>query len=264
MENLNVFKEKVTELYHSLVGFNLIKSSNKSGFANNQLYEIACNAVSGEDEYFIKWLTKNQGILGHKGGLTTTDNKPSPSVRLNVLLMKEVLIYGDISVEVRGYDKQPISMVVKQFMKDEDWMFEDSSFTYLLDKVVNLIQSGQAGSPFLKLICSNDKKALTALDVFCRDYYRCLGYPLHPKFISEFSSLLSDEEKKKKSVLIEHLFLDVKYVGLEKRLEEIKRELRGFKGSEQECKDLLKEYKEIKNKQEEIDYKIRRASDMDV
>lgn len=199
MENLNVFKEKVTELYHSLIGFNLIELSNKPRFDNNQLYEIACNAVNSEDEYFIKWLTKNQGILGHKGGLITTDNKPSPSVRLNVLLMKEVLIYGDISVEVRGYDKQPISMVVKKFMKDEDWMFEDSSFTYLLDKVVNLRKTGHTGSPFLKLVYSNDKKTLTALDVFCRDYYRCLGYPLHPKLISELSSLLSDEEKKKKN-----------------------------------------------------------------
>lgn len=263
MEDLNVFKEKVTELYHSLIGFNLNELSNKPRFDNNRLYEIACNAVSSEDEYFIKWLTKNQGILGHKSGLTTTDNKPSPSVRLNVLLMKEVLVYGDISVEVRGYDKQPISMVVKQFMKNEDWMFEDSSFTYLLDEVINLRKSGHTGSPFLKLVCSDNKKTLTALDVFCRDYYRCLGYPLRPKLISEFSSLQSDEEKKKKAVLIEHLFLDVKYVGLEKRLEEIKRGLRGFKGSEQECKDLLKEYKEIKNKQEEIDYKIRQASDIE-
>ena len=60
MENLNVFKEKVTELYHSLIGFNLIELSNKHRFDNNQLYEIACNAVSSEDEYFMKWLTKNQ------------------------------------------------------------------------------------------------------------------------------------------------------------------------------------------------------------
>lgn len=259
MENLNVFKEKVTELYHSLIGFNLIELSNKHRFDNNQLYEIACNAVSSEDEYFMKWLTKNQGIFDHKDGLPSTDDKPTPSSRLSILLMKEVLLYGNITVKVDGYDKQPITMIARQFMKDEGWVFEDPLFDYLLDKIVELREFGHIESPYLTLVSYNDKKTLIALDVFCKGYYTCFGSLLYPGLItgSNFSPSLSDEEKKKKTGFIEHLFLDMKMDKLENRQKGIKNELRELKGSDPKCKDLLKEYQENQSKRDEIWKKIR-------
>lgn len=263
MENLNVFKEKVTELYHSLIGFNLIELSNNPRFDNNQLYEIACNAVSSEDEYFMKWLTKNQGIFDHKDGLPSTDDKPSPSSRLSILLMREVLLYGNITVKVDGYDKQPITMIARQFMKDEGWVFEDPLFDYLLDKIVELRESGHIESPYLTLVSCNNKKVLIALDVFCKEYYTRHGSLLFPGLITglDFSPSLSDEEKKKESDFIEHLFLDMKVDKLRNRQKEIKNELRGLEGSEQKCKDLLKEYQEVKNKQADLENKIRQAFD---
>ena len=261
MENLNVFKEKVTELYHSLVGFNLIKLLNKSGFDNNQLYEIACNAVSSEDEYFMKWLTKNHGIFDHMDGLPSTDDKPSLSSRLSILLMKEVLLYGNITVrniyKVDGYDKHPIAIIARQFMEDEGWVLEDPLFDYLLDKVIDLRKSGHKGSPYLALVSCDDKKTLIALDVFCKGYYTCFGSLLYPGLISDFSPSLSDEEKKKKSDYIWHLFLDMKYDKLENHQKDIKNELRELKGSDPKCKDLLKEYQENQSKRDEIWKKIR-------
>lgn len=259
MENLSVFKEKVTELYHSLIGFNLIKISNEPRFDNNQLYDIACNAVIGEDEYFMKWLTKNQGILDHQDGLPSTEDKPSSSARLSILLIKEVLLYGNITFKVDGYDKQPIAITAKQFLKDEGWMFEDPLFDFLLDKVIDLRKSGHIESPYLALVSCDDKKTLIALDVFCKGYYTRFGSLLYPGLISDFSPLLSDEEKKKKSDYIWHLFLDMKYDKLENRQKEIKNELRELKGSDPKCKDLLKEYQENQSVRDEIWKKIQYA-----
>ena len=263
MEDLNIFKEKVTELYHSLIGFNLIELSNNPRFDNNQLYEIACNAISDEDEYFMKWLTNNQGIFDHMDSLHSTDDKPSPSSRLSILLMKEVLIYGNIAVEISGYNKQPIAMIAKQFMKDEGLVFEDTLFDFLLDKVIDLRKSGHIESPYLTLVSCNNKKVLIALDVFCKEYYTRHGSLLFPGLItgSDFSPSLSDEEKKKESDYIERLFLDMKDVKIRNRQKEIQGELRELKGSELKCKDLLKEYQENKNKQEEIENKIRQDFD---
>ena len=173
--------------------------------------------------------------------------------------MKEVLLYGNITVKVDGYDKQPITMIARQFMKDEGWVFEDPLFDYLLDKIVELREFGHIESPYLTLVSCNDKKALIALDVFCKEYYTRHGSLLFPGLItgSDFSPSLSDEEKKKESDFIEHLFLDMKVDKLRNRQKEIKNELRGLEGSEQKCKDLLKEYQENQSKRDEIWKKIR-------
>jgi hypothetical protein len=215
----------------------------------------------------MKWLTKNQGVFDHMDALHSIDDKPSPSSELSILLMKEVLIYGNISVEVSGYDKQPIAMIAKQFMKDEGWVFEDSLFGFLLDKVIDLRKSGQIdhdtiiGLPYLALISCNDKKTLIALDIFCKGYYTCFGSLLYPGFISDFHPSLSDEEKKKKSDYVEHLFLEMKIDKLKNRQKEIQNELKELNGSDPKCKDLLKEYQENQSKRDEIWKKIQQTFD---